>query len=343
MDSPASLPPPARSWRDIPQEIAPRAMSREGRRRLAFSTVKTLVGCAVLAVSLWAGYELYSTWVRDPKKIAAPVKSSIVRQVLVRTDGVVTQDWVTQQLALPKGADLMELNLERLRDRLLAFGQLKTAVLTRRFPDTLVVALEERSPVARTNIIFNGGEPVVYCVARDGVPFLSINHRSEVLASLPFIEGARLKKQGDGLAPIEGMETVTDLLIAARANIPTRFASWRVISLHKLYTDGTLRVRTTEIPEILFGTRDDFTKQIAQLDYVLDELAIRAPDREVESINLSVGVTAIGAQVFVAFVPGAGEGAPAPASENSPRSLFPSRDQASAPLGLFPPQRSTSL
>ena len=45
--------PSARSWRDIPQQIAPEAMSKVGRRRLTFGLVRTIalvVGLVVVAL-----------------------------------------------------------------------------------------------------------------------------------------------------------------------------------------------------------------------------------------------------------------------------------------------------
>ena len=40
--------PETRSWREIPQQVRPRAMSPEGRRRLAVGTLRATVGAVVL-------------------------------------------------------------------------------------------------------------------------------------------------------------------------------------------------------------------------------------------------------------------------------------------------------
>jgi cell division protein FtsQ len=56
-------------------------------------------------------------------------------------------------------------------------------------------------------------------------------------------------------------------------------------------------VRTSEVSEIVFGTRDDFYRQIARLDYILDEIRARPAATPVRSINLAIG----GRQVPVAF------------------------------------------
>lgn len=340
MNTPGSLPPQARTWRDIPQEIAPRAMSREGRKRVAFSTAKTVAVGILLAAAAWAAYEIYSTWETNPVKIKAPVKASPVKAVTFRTDGVLTRDWVMQRLALPKGADMMELDLFALRERLVAHPQIRNAIVSRRFPDTLVVIVEERNPVARVRVTFSDTAPADYCVARDGALFEGVNFRPEFLESLPYVEGVKVRKTARGLAPIDGMDTVTDLIVAARANIPTRYATWRSLVVTGLTTDGIIRVKSTEIPEIIFGTRDDFSKQIAQLDFVIDEIRLRSPQAPIKSINLAVGLSANGVQVPVAFDD------PAPADDAAAGEVHkgsPARDAALNHSPLFNFQRSTSL
>jgi hypothetical protein len=48
--------PDTRSWRDIPQHVKPRAMSREGRRRLTMGTVRAVIGVAVAGAVCWVGW-----------------------------------------------------------------------------------------------------------------------------------------------------------------------------------------------------------------------------------------------------------------------------------------------
>jgi cell division protein FtsQ len=94
-----------------------------------------------------------------------------VRETVLITDGVLSQKWVAETLALPKGASLMALDLPALRDRLLAHGQIRVAVLTRSFPDTLVVTLQERTPVARILATDSSGLSKPLFVAKDGVVY----------------------------------------------------------------------------------------------------------------------------------------------------------------------------
>lgn len=290
--------PSARSWRDIPQEIAPRSMSREGRRRLTMGLVKACAVTVVIAVGVWTAFELVELWQHDPSKLAAPVKSEPLRAIKLNTDGVLDLQWIQDRLKLPKGVTLMELDLAALQRALLSDGQVKTAVLTRRFPDTLIASLQERSPVGRLRAADSSGNPVDLLVARDGVVFPGSNFSDNLVSSLPWLGGVSLHRSGAGFVPISGMETVADLLATAQGNVPALYRNWKIISLERLASDGEIVVKTADPMEVIFGTRDDFFKQVALLDAVLAEIRLQ-PHNQVSTINLTYGKR----QVPVSFSP----------------------------------------
>lgn len=264
-------------------------MSSTGRKRMIFATAKSVAVLVFACACLWGGYEVYVTWQENPAKIKAPVKSAPVKTISLRTDGVLDQAWVTRTLSLPKTADLMELDLYALRERLLESGQVSAAVLSRKFPDTLVVSIEERSPIARVNARFGEGDPETFLVARDGVVFRGSCFKDELVQTLPFLGGIALKRSGNKLLPLQGMSTVADLLGTARVNAPGLYRNWTVVSLEKLQSDGEIVVHSPDAAEIVFGTRDDFYKQIARLDYILDEAKKNPAPAPLKSINLAVG------------------------------------------------------
>jgi len=103
--------PQVRTWRDIQQTIAPKAMSSEGRKRLQVATVKTVAVLFALCLAGWGIYEGMRTWEQNPMAIKSPVKSAPVKFIDSRSDGVLDKNWVARTLALPKTAGLMELDL----------------------------------------------------------------------------------------------------------------------------------------------------------------------------------------------------------------------------------------
>jgi len=311
MSSHVNTLPQVRTWRDIQQAIAPKAMSSEGRKRLQVATAKTVGVLFALGLAGWGVYEAMRIWEKNPMAIKSPVKSAPVKFVDSRSDGVLDQGWVTRTLALPKSAGLMELDLIALRKQLLASGQVRTAVLTRKFPETLVVMIEERSPVARVRAQVGAAAAKDLLVARDGVIYEGVSYDAALIATLPFLADVPLKLVQGHFQPIEGMDKVADLLSTAHANIPALFSGWYVVSLSRYALDGEIIVRSKDIKEITFGTREsDFFKQIAQLDLIVEEGHVQA-DHPALSINLAVG----GSQVPVVFeIPAV----PAPGAKKNP-------------------------
>ena len=294
--------PQVRTWRDIQQSIAPKAMSSEGRKRLIVATAKTVAFLSVLCLSGWGLYEGMQTWEQNPMAIKSPGKSVPVKFIDARSDGVLDNGWVARTLALPKTAGLMELDLYALRNRLLESGQVRTAVLTRKFPETLVVMIEERSPVLRVRAQVGSAPAKDLLVARDGVIYDGVGYEPALLNTLPYLADVPLKMAQGRFQPIEGMDKVADLLSTARANIPALYSGWHVVSLSRYALDGEIVVQSKDIKEITFGTREsDFFKQIAQLDLIVETGHVQA-DHPALSVNLAIG----GVQVPVVFEKAAG-------------------------------------
>jgi hypothetical protein len=263
--------------------------------------------------------------------VKSPVKSAPVKYVDSRSDGVLDHGWVTRTLALPKTAGLMELDLHALRTRLLESGQVRTAVLTRKFPETLVVMIEERSPVLRVRAQVGTSPAKDLLVARDGVIYDGVGYDATLIATLPYLAEVPLKLVQGRFQPVDGMDKVADLLSTAHANIPSLYSGWYVVSLARYALDGEIIVRSKDIKEITFGTREsDFFKQVAQLDLIVETGHVQA-DHPALSINLAVG----GSQVPVVFETPA---ASAPGAKNNSTT----RPAAPAPALRSEPQRPSA-
>ncbi|HEU5080538.1 MAG TPA: FtsQ-type POTRA domain-containing protein [Opitutaceae bacterium] len=314
-------------------------MSSTGRKRMFFATSKSVAVLVIACASLWAGYEVYRTWENDPAKIKAPVKNAIVKNISLRGQNLVLdQPWVVKTLALPPNADLVAIDLYSLQARLMASGQIKSAELTRKFPDTLVVSIEERSPVARVNVRFGEGEAETYLVARDGVVYQGSGYKDEVMKSLPFLAGISLRRTNGKLQPIEGMNVVADLLGTARVHAPKLYRNWAILSLEKLKSDGQLIVQSTDAGSAIFGTREDFFKQIARLDFIIDESHKNPAAAPLKTVNLAVGEQVpVSFELPAADAPAQGEAttaAPATRSSRTPasRTVAPTPTTRHAPV-----------
>jgi cell division protein FtsQ len=292
---PDIIAPSARNWRDIPQQVKPRAMSPEGRRRVVWSAVKTFAIAALLSGLVWGGYEIGAALRGNPKVFSGAAPAVPVKEVELITDGVLNKEWLVHTLALPKSASLMQLDLYQLRARIIASRQVRSATLTRIFPATLSVVISEHSPVARVMAQFGDEVPHPLFVAREGRVFEGIGYDAEMVSTLPWLAGVKLVRTEEGFEPIAGMEQVADLLAKAKLEAEHLYRTWEVVSLERLQSDGEIDVRARDVSRIMFGTHEDFFRQLARLDALLDAARAKT-DQPIREINL-----AIGSQVPVAF------------------------------------------
>jgi hypothetical protein len=304
----------ANTWIEIPQVGGARPVNKTGKRRLVMTAVRfwSMTGLAV--ASLIIGYMALRMWRDNPGGLAGPSESVPLREIVMRSDGVLDLAWVKQTLAVKPGVGIMSLDLTELQDRLMASGQVRTAVISRRFPDVLAVVMEERSPVLRVQSQGDESARAALFVARDGTVFSGENYDEALVSSLPWLDGVSLVRaaSGRGFARIDGLVPVSDLLGTARSAAPGLARSFQRVSLARFARDRVVIVGTPDVPEIVFGTHAElgFFQQLARLDYILDELRAQPGGKVVRSINLSLG----GRQVPVAFEPAA------PASPKSSRS-----------------------
>lgn len=279
--------PYARSWRDIPQPVKPRALSREGQWRFFASALRvTLFVATTLAIG-WGVWEVGRSLQENPKQMPAAAKAVPVKNLALKTDGHLDAAWLARTLALPRNISLMELDLQRLRAQLLANGQVRSAAITRNFPDTLDVRLSERVPVIRLRSDLGGGAVRTLLVAKDGVAFEGFGFDAERIEALPWLVPAKLERRDGELLPIAGMPLVAELLERAERETGRLFATWHIVSLAGLESDGELEVRTRTGTRIAFSAGTEFFPQLAKLDAVWDSLA-KSPAPPAR-IDLSLG------------------------------------------------------
>jgi cell division protein FtsQ len=295
-------------------------MSREGRRRLAWSVLRFLIALTVIVGVAVGGWQITRELRENPRN--APAVAAVpLSAPQLETDGFLAADatWLTRTLALPKNATLVGLDLDQLRDRLLAEGQVQTAVLTKVFPATLKVRITERTPVARVRAQLGTNPPQALLVARDGVVFAGAGYEDALVKTLPWLDPLRISRDEGGLARVAGMTVVAELLGKAKLEAEHLYAQWHLISLARLNTDAEVDVQTTAGGTIVFSASSDFFTQIAKLDVTLDKLA--AQGAVFKRINLANGrdVTVTLESPVVPAVNGPGAKPLAVAAASAPR------------------------
>jgi cell division protein FtsQ len=272
-----------RNWRDIPQPIKPRAMSRGGRWRLTLAILRGAAAVAVVGLIGWGGWKTLGALHEDSQAMPAATKAVPLKspELVTSTGGVLTSEWLGRTLALPRNISLMEVNLDKVRERVLAESQVLTAKATRKAPDRLIVEVTERMPVAQVKVEWQGLQQSLL-VARDGVVFAGDGYDPQMVAGLPWLAGINLVRRDNAFRPIDGMEIVDELLGKARAEAAHLHLSWRIVSLDRLFTDREIEVTTDEGFKIIFGVsearasgiarRKNFVDQLARLDMVWEKV-----------------------------------------------------------------------
>jgi len=263
-------------------------MSSGGRWRLAMATLRAGAGLVIVSALAWGGWQVLGALRENSRATPEAAKVVPIKRTELRTSpgGVLDESWLKRTLALKPGVSLMELDLDRLRARVLDDGQVLTATLTRNFPDRLTVQITERVPVARIQVDL-GGRAEMFLVARDGVVYSGTNYDPGMLTTLPWLGGFSLAAQGAGFRPIAGMDVVADLLARAQYEAEHLYHSWQVVSLARLASDRELEVTTKDNSTIIFTARTDFFLQLAKLDYMTEKLAAMPVARA--RIDLSLG------------------------------------------------------
>ncbi len=270
------------SWRDIRQTVSSKKITVHAKKRFWKYLAKTLAASAtVVGIGLGIVY-LVSYFDSEKTSAVSLVESTPIEEVILLTDGVLPDEWITKRLELPDGVGLMEVDIEGIKNRLEAEGQVKSAVITRDFPGTLVVSLHEQVPVIRLLARSKNGQTQMMLVGKDGVVYKGQGYSRQLLRGLPFLDGVRLVREGNGFKPIPGIDSISDLLQLTRQEAPHLYSTWKTVSLKD---SPRLTVKTKDVSEIVFEP-GNFRRQLAKLDYILDYYR-RAAGEDMERIDLS--------------------------------------------------------
>lgn len=271
------------SWQEIRQTASRKVITAYARKRLfgyVFRASVLIVAVAAVGAGVVAGVHY---WHDGMKRVSQVLPANPLSDIVLTTDGVLTDDWAWEILALPEGTDMLAIDLRDVKRRVEAHGQVRTA-LVRRLPDRLLIDVRERYPIARVAVLDDFGEVVVKLVDREGYVYRGMHYERFELAALPYLQVAELTRVGDGYETISGMDRVENLLDAAREYAPHIYTTWSVIDCRDF---PNLSVRTTDDREIVFGP-DGYREQLRMLDMILASNQRQLVNRQ-RTVDLSLG------------------------------------------------------
>lgn len=257
------------SWRSIEQDVRGRNVTpnaNKKRKKFYWRALAITAGLVALGTAALIFYR------KDERGVAIHGVTQTLSEITVISDGVLDRNWVTSYLDFYTNTPLMAIDLNEVKRKLEKFGQIRHAIVTRQFPGTLIIKIEERVPIFKMAVQRQNGQPTLLFVDADGIVYRGVNYSKILMRKLPFLCGIKLKQQDKNFEKLS-IEKVVSLLNLTKQNKPHLFKDWKVIDCTRF--DPTpealwslIRVDTHTSGSILFGSKD-FLEQLERLDKIL--------------------------------------------------------------------------
>ncbi|MDQ8185459.1 FtsQ-type POTRA domain-containing protein [Pelagicoccus sp. SDUM812002] len=259
-------------------------MSSASERRVWMGRIK-VTGAALLFVCvLVAALHFLPRLEGGPEVLTKAGESMPIQVIDVESDGSLEQDYILRQLDVPENANLLSVDLDAMKARIELIGQVRSAVVSRHFPDALEVRIKERKPIVRILAQRANGETLKLFVDEEGYVFESEHMDPKVARTLPFLDGVTLSKEEFGYSRIEGIRPLAELLSEAQTVAPHIYNAWRIVSLER---HDRLITKGRAAKEVVFDRYADFRNQLGRLDYILDDCRSKRRG-EIASVDLTL-------------------------------------------------------
>lgn len=275
----------ANTWKDIDQSVKPKAMSSASERRVWMGRVKATLSVVAVVLALGGALYFLPKLEAGPELLTKAGESLPISNIDVVTNGSLDRAYILKVLNVAEDANLLSVDLDDMKERLESIGQVKAAVVSRRFPDALEVTVVEREPMARILAQRSNGERLMLFVDDSGEVFEGDRLDPKIARSLPFLDGVALSKKEEGFSRIENIGPVANLLSEARAIAPHLYSGWRIVSLER---ENRLIAKGKNAKEVVFDQNADFRNQLGKLDYILDYYR-SSQVGGIESVDLTLG------------------------------------------------------
>ena len=252
------------------------------------------VGMWVLVLGLFVGsfFWVEKVFRNDPGPIDITGPGAPVKQIEFSSNGVLSQKWFMSWFGPVRGRSLMDLDIEKIRMELEKESQVVAARVTRKFPATLEISLEEQSPIMVLRLKVKSGGYNDWLVSRDGSLYLGECYTPARLSHLPSLSvpsSALKRTQNDqGFQPLKEIAQVAPLLELARREYPAFYRDWKIVSYdlsNEFDPVAHILIRSGKVKKIRFAPQK-FATQMERLHYLFLEPDFRE-SQAIESIDLS--------------------------------------------------------
>ncbi|MDR2769512.1 MAG: FtsQ-type POTRA domain-containing protein [Puniceicoccales bacterium] len=151
-----------------------------------------------------------------------------LRRITFISDGVLSENWLKRCVSIPLGKNLMRIDLGCIKTQLEACSQVASAIITRQFPDTLVIEIKEFKPVAKL-FVSTQGKRCVRLISAEGRLFTPIAYTKHGIKTLPTLSDVTIQLIQEG--KILKFDRIYALLVALMRQYPDVYATIVQISL----------------------------------------------------------------------------------------------------------------
>ncbi|MDR1255045.1 MAG: FtsQ-type POTRA domain-containing protein [Puniceicoccales bacterium] len=203
------------SWRSLQQD----AQLTKARCKWLLGKFFILVALSSLCLIVFKWFEHFHKPLLCPQPL---------RKVIFTSDGVLSENWLNRRVSIPLGKALMRIDLEYIKTQLEACSQVASAVITRKFPDTLVIEIKELKPVAKLFVSIQG-KRCIRLISAEGKLFTPVAYTRYGIKPLPILSDVTVQLIQKG--KILKFNRIYTLLVELMHQYPDVYATIVQISL----------------------------------------------------------------------------------------------------------------
>ena len=279
------------TWRDLKPDSPKRPASKAALRKRFVGVSKSFGVLAVICL-----FGLVAWWINDQRIKEEPLNffgpGIPVENILFETDGVLADSWYKNWYGPLRGRSLMDIDIQFLQRQLQNESQIASAKVSRVFPNTLKVEINEHQPILVLRLRKKEGGFQDWMVAVDGSLYKGIGYSHGSLLMLPSLsidpQFLRPLKSRNGFEKLEDISAVAPLLELAQRKYPEIYRDWKVVSYNSPRENNPgshILICSKKIRSLRFSPKN-FSAQMKRLKYLLLEPEY-LHKQTIESIDLS--------------------------------------------------------
>ncbi|MDR1595418.1 MAG: FtsQ-type POTRA domain-containing protein [Puniceicoccales bacterium] len=218
---------------------------------------------------------------------------NVLKKITLLTDGKITSKWLEETLAIEMGADLFSIDIENIVKKLEKLPQIKKVFTEKRYPNSLIIGIEERTAVVKI-MLSDGGERRLFLVdSSDGTIFSPIcygaNDLADILPAIFEVKASGTEKFK--YFPLRGTPAIVELIDTMKSDFVDIFRMVKFIDLRNYDSRpgaiwSTIELHLKNGIVVVFCPQN-FELQLFRLDYVLNKKCADLLPK-IKKINLSL-------------------------------------------------------